>query len=584
MRAAIAPGVAVCLFTAWSAAAQPSQAPPPPRQPTRDQTPAAQTGTAVIRGRVVDSDTGRPLRRARISVNAPELGRDPRNTSTGVDGRYELTDLPAGRYTIRVTRGGYLALQYGQRRPFEQGKPLQLLDKQTIEGIDFALPRSSVISGRVIDELSEPVAGVQVFAMRSLYWQGRRRLVPAFGPVAVTDDEGEYRVIGLSPGSYYVMATLRDTWTVTDHGMVQTMAYAQTYYPGTPGMTDARRVSVGAGQRVTNINFALVPGRTATVSGTAADSTGRPIAGRNVGLIQELVGPSGGMFMLSGNASTAADGSFAIKNVAPGQYKLRVQTLSDQPGPRVPGQEVASVPISVDGADITNLSLVTSAGWSLSGFVVTENGTAPDSPRRDQFRIAARPIDADATPGPPPPPPAPGGPGIGDSGRVKDDWSFSISNVFGAARLFATVPDGWTVKAIVHDGRDVTDVPLEKRSGEELSSVQVIVVNRSTTISGKLVDSKGEPLQDGTIIVFADDSAKWSEDSRWVRAVRPDQQGTYEIRGLPPGDYLAVAVEYVEDGLWNDPEYLDSLRQSANKLTLADGQSQSIALKPAASR
>jgi hypothetical protein len=55
----------------------------------------------------------------------------------------------------------------------------------------------------------------------------------------------------------------------------------------------------------------------------------------------------------------------------------------------------------VDGADITNLSLVTSAGWSVSGVVVTENGTAHDSPRRDQFRFAARPIDSDATPGPP---------------------------------------------------------------------------------------------------------------------------------------------------------------------------------------
>src|SRR2546423_1615074 len=146
MRAAIPPSIAVCVFAAWSAAAQP----PPPRQPPRDQTPPSQTGTAAIRGRVVDSDTGRPLRRARISATAPALGRDPRNTSTGVDGRYELTDLPAGRYTIRVTRGGYLALQYGQRRPFEQGKPLQLSDKQAIESVDFALPRSSVITGRIL--------------------------------------------------------------------------------------------------------------------------------------------------------------------------------------------------------------------------------------------------------------------------------------------------------------------------------------------------------------------------------------------------------------------------------------------------
>jgi hypothetical protein len=49
---------------------------PPPGTPPRDQQRhAAQTGTAVIRGRVFAGDTGKPLRRARISVSSPELAR-----------------------------------------------------------------------------------------------------------------------------------------------------------------------------------------------------------------------------------------------------------------------------------------------------------------------------------------------------------------------------------------------------------------------------------------------------------------------------------------------------------------------------
>jgi hypothetical protein len=267
---------------------------------------------------------------------------------------------------------------------------------------------------------------------------------------------------------------------------------------------------------------------------------------------------------------TAADGSFVLKNVNPGQYKLRAQTLVDDKTP--PVQEVATLPIAVDGADITDVALVTRSGWSISGRVTTENGGSPDGPR-DRFRLAARVVDIDTSPFPG------GGPSIPDSGRVREDWTFTVTNAYGASRLMASLPDGWSIKTILHDGRDITDAPMEMKSGEELSGVQVIVTNRGTTVAGQLADDKGAPVVDGTVLVFADDSSKWSEDSRWVRAVRPDQQGRYEIKGLPPGEYLAVALNYVEDGVWNDPEYLGSVRRYAQTLTLNEGASQSPALK-----
>jgi hypothetical protein len=411
-----------------------------------------------------------------------------------------------------------------------------------------------------------------------MYWQGRRRTVPA-GPPARTDDGGEFRLVGLVPGTYYVMSNLRETWTVTENGVQRVLGYAPTYFPGTASLSDARRVTVAVGQDAVNTNFALMPGRAANISGTVVDSLGRPLASRNVGLLQEIAGPNMALMMMGGNAMTAADGSFVLKNVNPGQYKLRAQTLVDDKTP--PVQEVATLPIAVDGADITDVALVTRSGWSISGRVTTENGGSPDGPR-DRFRLAARVVDIDTSPfpgaGPPPPPPG-GGPSIPDSGRVREDWTFTVTNAYGASRLMASLPDGWSIKTILHDGRDITDAPMEMKSGEELSGVQVIVTNRGTTVAGQLADDKGAPVVDGTVLVFADDSSKWSEDSRWVRAVRPDQQGRYEIKGLPPGEYLAVALNYVEDGVWNDPEYLGSVRRYAQTLTLNEGASQSPALK-----
>ena len=542
--------------------------------PPRDARQPAQTGTAVIRGRVFAADSGRPLRRARIVLQAPELGGENRTTSTGADGKYEIKDLPAGRYDVLVSRSGYLRLRYGQRRPFEQGKPLQVLDRQAVENVNFTLPRMSVITGRVFDEAAEPIAGVRVLAMRSAFYEGRRRLLPvAGGPLATTDDAGQYRILGLAPGAYYVMADLRETWTVTDGGVDRVMGYAPTYYPGTPSVADAGRVTVGVGQEVSNTDLGLVPGRAGTISGIAQDSQGRPLAGRQVNLAQEYRGPGFGMVFQGGAGSPVApDGTFTIKHVAPGDYTLQVRGAVEIGGVSV--QEAASAPVVVGDSDVENVVLQTSSGWSISGQFTTDTGAPPNAPR-DRFRVTPRPLSA----GQAPLGQGPGGPGNPDGGRVRDDWTFLAPGVYGPATIRASVPDGWIVKTILQDGRDVTDTPFEMRSGETLSRIQIVVSNRVNGVSGQLADDKGAPLLDGSVIVFAADAEKWSEDSRFVRIARPDQEGKFQIRGLPPGDYLAVAVDYVEDGMWNDPEYLESIRRYGRKVTLGEADAQTLALK-----
>jgi carboxypeptidase family protein len=556
-----------------------------PRVPPRDPRQAAPTGTASIRGRVFAADNKRPLRRARITVTAPELGGDNRTTSTNADGKYEIKELPAGRYTITVNRSGYLPLRYGQRRPFEQGKPLELLDRQAVDNIDFTLSRMSVITGRVFDETNEPMAGVRVLAMRTLFFEGRRRLVPTFGPLATTDDAGQYRVTGLAPGSYFVVADSRETWTVTEGDVDQVMGYSPTYFPGSTNLTDAKRVTVGIGREASNIDLSLIPGRAITLAGTTSDSTGRPLSGRNVLVRQSYRGPVGGMFSIIAQSTVQPDGAFKIRNLPPGEYQLQVMTTTEVNGAAV--AEGALMPIAASGVDITDISLMTSAGWSFSGAITTETGEAPSAPR-DRVRVSGRVLNPDTNPGPgsgPAPPPAPGGGpggalfGAPDSGRVKDDWTFVVGGLFGPVQVRVALPDGWAVKSIFQDGRDVTDSPIEMRGGEQMTGVQIVLTNKVSTLVGQLADDKGAPLADGTVIVFADDAEKWSEDSRYVRAARPDQQGRYEIKGLPAGDYLAVAVDYVEDGMWNDPEYLESIRQYGRTVNVTENGTHTIALK-----
>ena len=390
----------------------------------------------------------------------------------------------------------------------------------------------------------------------------------AGGPGARTDDAGQYRLLGLAPGSYFVSASMRETWTVTEGGTEQVMGYAPTYFPSTTGTADARRVTVGVGQEASNIDVALVPGRAANVSGTAVDSLGRPLAGRQVTLRQSWRGPSFGLFFGGIGSPVAADGTFTIRNLSPGEYTLQVQATTDINGTNV--QESATVPIVMNSVNIDNLAIATSTGWSIAGQLTTENGEPPRIPR-DRTRVVARPLNGDLA--------GPGGPNNPDNGRLKDDWTFTVTGLSGPSRLRVNLPDDWAVKAILQNGRDVSDTPLEMRNGETLSNLQIVVTDKVNTVSGQLTDDKGAPATDGTIIVFANDADKWAEDSRFVRSARPDQEGKYQIRGLPPGDYLAVAIDYVEEGMWNDPEYLDSVRRYGQRLKLGENGTQAVALK-----
>ena len=177
-----------------------AQVPAPPMQPSqpRDAAPTAK-GTGAISGRVTNLETGGPLQRAVIRITSSALPSD-RRVSTNSDGRYEVRELPAGAYSLKAERGGYLTLAYGQRRTGEVGKPLQLGDGQTVKAIDFALPRMGVISGRVVDDTGEPIAKVVVYAMQFGRHQGARRLIPFVVPEeccwrgghSVTDDSGQY--------------------------------------------------------------------------------------------------------------------------------------------------------------------------------------------------------------------------------------------------------------------------------------------------------------------------------------------------------------------------------------------------------
>ena len=109
----------------------------------------AKTGTGRLRGRVLAADTGAIVRRAQVRISSADIGT--KTAFTDAQGRYEFKDLPAGRFTLSVSKSGFVTMQYGQSRPFEPGRPIELTDAQVMDKADVALPRGSAGQGHVGD-------------------------------------------------------------------------------------------------------------------------------------------------------------------------------------------------------------------------------------------------------------------------------------------------------------------------------------------------------------------------------------------------------------------------------------------------
>lgn len=81
----------------------------PPRDNAAPSAPAVPTG--VVRGRITAAATGQPLYRVRITMSGAAATLPPRVTDA--NGMFEITEVPAGSYSISAERAGYLTVRYG---------------------------------------------------------------------------------------------------------------------------------------------------------------------------------------------------------------------------------------------------------------------------------------------------------------------------------------------------------------------------------------------------------------------------------------------------------------------------------------
>jgi hypothetical protein len=325
-------------------------------------------------------------------------------------------------------------------------------------------------------------------------------------------------------------------------------AYSPTYYPGTGSIAEAQRLAIAAAQVMTGMNMMLLPVRGFRISGTVVDASGRPLTSGTVALTQPLLG---GMPTFI-NSTVKSDGTFSFNNVIPGEYVIRSTIGDAQTGAR------AMTPITVSGADLTDVAVVAVKASAVIGRIVVDRAaTAAIKPRDLRLNVSpARPEDEGTTSGVAP-------------AEIKDDFTFRINAwpgrfvMVGGSTTPGTTP-GWIVSAVRLNGADVTDRGFDLGEAP-VTGVDVEVTNLGAEVSGNVMDAGG-PTRNAWIVVFPQDRERWTN--------------LYRVRGLRVGAYFAVAVpvDAIEPGEWGDPDFLERVRDRAVTFEVTPGEHKTLNL------
>ncbi len=262
---------------------------------------------------VVSSNSG-PLAGVNVNVNAfPPVGGAGMAT-TAADGTYTIGRLPAGTYQVNFSKTGYLGSTYNNLPNNTMSPtPVSVSEAGTTSGINAVLNTGANVSGRVLDNLGNPVSGATVKAAQ----QGG-----GFSPTtasATTAADGTYTLAGVPGGSYLLSATATGFATVFASGAV------------VPSAADVLALT---NDTTTTANFSLL--LLGNVTGRVLQPNGQPLVGANVtatliyaGGLQWFPSPFN---QFQQTTTTDAGGYFTISGIAPGQARV-VASPVEQNGP-----------------------------------------------------------------------------------------------------------------------------------------------------------------------------------------------------------------------------------------------------------
>lgn len=413
---------------------------------------------------------------------------------TGADGSYLIQAIEPGTYKVRARCAGY--------RSFKGGE-VAIADGPTTEQAPIVLERGFAITGRVVDPDGNAVAGASVSATAGFPDLAAKR--------TKSDTDGYFEIAGLEDKSYNVSAK------------------ATNYSPA-----NAKDVAAGA------VDMVLKLQKTASFSGVVIDAaTGMPVSSFGVKLTPKARNFQLHDFSLEdlSRMSTSgevhrfqsAGGEFRVDGFNPGDYTCSV-TADDfiaYEGPvklRSGADEV--VEISLDRGGAIEGYVRDSQGQPIKGATISR--ASAGGKKKHTMSI-----------------------GMTMTVGGGSDSPLTTVSSFGDDSELMTDENGYFLLTGIPPGK--VDLQVKHRKYMDGSIKQMEVVRGETRqapavelalggrIYGTVYNSKGEPTQTATILIYQMEDGKRGEP----RFLMPQENGVYSQSGLAAGEY-EIDVHVIE--------------------------------------
>ncbi|HEV8041475.1 MAG TPA: carboxypeptidase-like regulatory domain-containing protein [Bryobacteraceae bacterium] len=482
-------------------------------------------------GHVVRRPDNRPAKRVRVSIAA--IGGADRQISclTGDNGEFSFAGLPPAKYTLQVNEhgGSELFLQTD-----EFSTAIAVGPDLDSEHIVFPLHAPARITGSVLDQEGDPVAGALVYLfVRSIL---RGLVQTQLSTEATTSADGDFHFAHLTPGTYYVAAT-GHPWYAQNFQLMHSLhvaqpvslpeprseldlAYPLVYYDGgyTPEAATPLKLDEGANAEI-HFTLRAVPAVHIAADGFQKQEGQQPI------LQLFHPGPGGTLIGMAWGADSG---------VAPGNYIVS-SSLVGQNQTSTLGSQLVSLT-----ADAT-VHLDEAVQTSVKGKVTLDGDMPPSMGIWLGNLINGSPV----------------------TGILAPDGTFDIPNIPPGryALLLANASDLY-MQSVKVKGGVYRNGELPVAKGAEIQ-LTINAVKGVTQVNGRVVNGT-KPIAGAMVLLFPHDPSHGNNIPR----DQSDSDGTFTLNWALPGRYTLVAIDHGRGLAYADPAVIAPYLQAGQVLDL----------------